>query len=203
MMHLADTGAGRYLGSFALSDRIKPDAASALRTLRSEGIRLVIASGDASGPVAQVAQALDLTENYAGHTPEDKSALVARLQAQGALVAMAGDGVNDAPALARADVGIAMGQGADVALESAGITLAAGDLAALIRARKLARATLSNIKQNLVFAFFYNSAGVPIAAGALYPLTGLLLSPVLAAAAMSASSLCVIANALRLRHTRL
>ncbi|MEL6953416.1 MAG: heavy metal translocating P-type ATPase [Pseudomonadota bacterium] len=203
MMHLADTGAGRYLGSFALSDRIKPDAASALRTLRSEGIRLVIASGDASGPVAQVAQALDLTENYAGQTPEDKSALVARLQAQGALVAMAGDGVNDAPALARADVGIAMGQGADVALESAGITLAAGDLAALIRARKLARATLSNIKQNLVFAFFYNSAGVPIAAGALYPLTGLLLSPVLAAAAMSASSLCVIANALRLRHTRL
>lgn len=203
LMHLADLGTARYLGSFALTDRVKPDATEALAALRADGLRLVMASGDAPGPVAQVAGALSLDESHASQTPEDKAALVARLQAEGARVAMAGDGVNDAPALARADVGIAMGQGADVALESAGITLAAGDLEALLRARNLARSTLRNIKQNLVFAFVYNSAGVPIAAGVLYPLTGMLLSPMLAAAAMSASSLCVIANALRLRHTAL
>ena len=162
-----------------------------------------MATGDAEGPARSVASALGLTEVSAALDPEGKAALVRNLQATGAVVAMAGDGVNDAPALAAADVGLAMGTGADVALTSAGVTLAGGDLSALLRARRLARATLTNIRQNLVFAFLYNGLGVPVAAGVLYPVFGLLLSPVIAAAAMSLSSVSVIANALRLRSIRL
>ena len=162
-----------------------------------------MATGDNQRTAEAVASRLGIDDVRAGVLPEDKKALVDELHAGGALVAMAGDGVNDAPALAAADVGIAMGSGADVAVESAGITLLSGDLTGIVRARKLALATLRNIKQNLFFAFIYNAAGVPVAAGVLYPVFGLLLSPMIAAAAMSLSSLSVISNALRLRRLRL
>jgi Cu+-exporting ATPase len=160
-------------------------------------------TGDNRGAAEAVGRALGISRIEADLPPERKAEAVRRLQAEGRVVAMAGDGVNDAPALARADVGIAMGTGTDVAIESAGITLVRGDLAALVRARRLARATLSNIRQNLFWAFAYNVVGIPIAAGVLYPWLGLLLSPMLAAAAMSLSSVTVIANALRLRRIRL
>jgi Cu+-exporting ATPase len=176
-----------------------------LEALRDEGLRLVLASGDARATVEAVARELDPSgqlELHAGLQPADKEALVARLAAEGRRVAMAGDGINDAPALARAEVGIAMGEGSDVALESARIALLHGDVRGLVRARRLARATLRNVRANLVFAFAYNALGVPLAAGALYPLTGRLLSPMFAGAAMSLSSVSVIANALRLARFR-
>jgi Cu+-exporting ATPase len=162
-----------------------------------------MATGDNERTARAVAAELGLDDVRAGVLPQDKAALVKELQAQGAVVAMAGDGVNDAPALAQADVGVAMGTGADVAVESAGITLVKGDLRGIVRARRLAQATMANIRQNLFFAFVYNALGVPIAAGALYPVFGLLLSPMIAAAAMSLSSVSVITNALRLRGVRL
>ncbi len=191
---------GALAGLLAVADPIKETAGETIRALRAEGLRIVMATGDTERTARAVAAALGIEEVRAGVLPEDKKALVDSLRAEGRSIAMAGDGINDAPALAAADVGIAMGTGADVALESAGITLIGGDLGGILRARRLARATLSNIRQNLVFAFTYNAAGVPIAAGVLYPLTGMLLSPMIAAAAMSLSSVSVIANALRLRR---
>ncbi|HEX6884774.1 MAG TPA: heavy metal translocating P-type ATPase [Planctomycetota bacterium] len=194
---------GRLAGLLGVADALKPGARAALDELRAEGLRLVLASGDARATVAAVARELDPSGSLEVHAelqPADKEALVARLAAAGRRVAMAGDGVNDAPALARAEVGIAMGDGSDVALESAAIALLGGELAGLVRARRLARATMANVRTNLVFAFLYNALGVPLAAGALYPLTGWLLSPMLAGAAMSLSSVSVIANALRLRR---
>jgi Cu+-exporting ATPase len=194
---------GRVAGMIAVADPIRSSAREALRELRAAGLRLVLATGDSRETAAAVARELGLTEVEAELSPEGKCDLVRRLQAEGRTVAMAGDGVNDAPALAQADVGIAMGTGTDVAIESAGITLVRGDLRGVVRARRLARATLANIRQNLLFAFLYNAIGVPVAAGALYPALGLFLSPMIASAAMSASSVSVIANALRLRRVEL
>ena len=161
-----------------------------------------MATGDAQGPAREVANTLGIDEYRAGVKPDDKLALVQALQEQGHLVAMAGDGINDAPALAQADIGIAMGTGSDIAIDSAEITLVKGDLRGIGAARAVSRATVRNMKQNLGFAFLYNSLGIPIAAGVLYPFTGLLLSPIIAAAAMSLSSVSVIVNALRLRSAR-
>jgi Cu+-exporting ATPase len=171
--------------------------------LRRNGLRLVMLTGDNRKTAEAVARKLGINEVEAEVLPEDKSRIVAQLKAQGRVVAMAGDGVNDAPALAAADVGIAMGTGTDVAIESAGVTLLKGDLTGIARARSLSRATMSNIRQNLFFAFAYNVAGIPIAAGALYPITGDMLSPIIAAAAMALSSVSVIANSLRLNKARL
>lgn len=193
----------RLAGIVAVADPIKPTTASAIKALHQAGLKIIMATGDNERTARTVANQLGIDDVRAGVLPEDKKLLIDQLQAQGRLVAMAGDGINDAPALAAAEVGIAMGTGADVAVESAGITLLKGDLGGIVRARKLAQAALRNIKQNLFFAFVYNSAGVPIAAGILYPLTGLLLSPMLAAAAMSLSSVSVIANALRMRTLQL
>jgi Cu+-exporting ATPase len=194
---------GRLTGIVAVADPIKESTAGAIRELHALGLSVIMATGDNARTAEAVARQLGIDEVRAGVLPEDKKALVDELRAGGAHVAMAGDGVNDAPALAAADVGIAMGTGADVAVESAGITLMRGDLAGLVRARRLAKATLRNITQNLFFAFAYNAAGVPIAAGVLYPVMGLLLSPMIAAAAMSLSSVSVISNALRLRRAQL
>jgi P-type Cu+ transporter len=196
---------GRLAGLFAVADPIKPSTPEALRELRSEGLRVVLATGDNRTTAAAVAARLGIAaaDVVAEAAPAAKRDLVARLQAQGHVVAMAGDGINDAPALAQADLGIAMGTGTGVAIESAAITLLQGDLRALLRARRLSQATMRNIRQNLLFAFAYNALGVPIAAGALYPFFRLLLSPMIASAAMSFSSVSVIANALRLRHARL
>ncbi|MEJ2127875.1 MAG: heavy metal translocating P-type ATPase [Woeseiaceae bacterium] len=193
----------RLAGIVAVADPIKDSTASAIRELHSLGLKVIMATGDNQRTAEAVARQLGIDEVRAGILPEDKKTLVDELHAAGAHVAMAGDGINDAPALAAADVGIAMSTGADVAVESAGITLMRGDLTGLVRARKLAKATLRNIKQNLFFAFAYNAVGVPIAAGALYPFLGLLLSPMVAAAAMSMSSVSVISNALRLRRVEL
>jgi Cu+-exporting ATPase len=194
---------GTLAGLVAVADPIKGTTANAIRDLHALGLRVIMATGDNQRTAEAVARQLDIDEVRAGVLPEDKNALVEELRAQSAYIAMAGDGVNDAPALAAADVGIAMGTGADVAVESAGITLLGGDLTGIVRARKLATATLRNIKENLFFAFAYNAAGVPIAAGILYPFFGLLLSPMIAAAAMSLSSVSVIGNALRLRRIEL
>lgn len=194
---------GLVIGVIAVEDPIKQSAKPAVEWLKRQRIRVIMATGDAPATAQAVAARLCIGEVRAGLSPEDKHALVADLKAEGRRVAMAGDGVNDGPALAIADVGIAMGSGADVAMESAGITLVKGDLGGIVRARKLAAGTLSNIKQNLVFAFGYNAIGVPIAAGILYPVFGVLLSPMIAAAAMSLSSVSVIANALRLRQIKL
>ncbi|GGO62267.1 Cu+-exporting ATPase [Roseovarius pacificus] len=194
---------GELAGIVAVADPIKETTEAAIRDLHAQGLRVIMATGDNQRTAEAVAARLGIDDVRAGVLPEDKKALVDELHAAGALVAMAGDGVNDAPALAAADVGIAMGTGADVAVESAGITLLSGDLTGIVRARKLARATLRNIKQNLFFAFVYNAAGVPVAAGILYPVFGLLLSPMIAAAAMSLSSVSVIGNALRLRGVKL
>jgi Cu+-exporting ATPase len=194
---------GALAGVVAVADQIKPTTAGAIRDLHDLGLRIIMATGDNQRTAEAVASTLGIDEVRADVLPEDKKALVEELQATGRRVAMAGDGVNDAPALASADVGIAMGTGADVAVESAGITLLGGDLVGIVRARKLAKATLRNIKQNLFFAFAYNAAGVPVAAGVLYPILGMLLSPMIAAAAMSLSSVSVISNALRLRRVKL
>jgi Cu+-exporting ATPase len=194
---------GRAGGVIAIADPIKPSAQAALRALRNDGLRIVMLTGDNVTTAKAVARTLEIDEVEAGVLPERKSEVVQRLRGEGRRVAMVGDGVNDAPALAAADVGIAMGGGTDVAIESAGITLLTGDLMGLVRARQLSRATMRNIRQNLAFAFLYNAAGVPIAAGALYPLFGILLSPVVGAAAMALSSVSVIANALRLAKAEL
>jgi Cu+-exporting ATPase len=190
---------GRPAGMVAVADPVKATTAAALESLRAEEVRIVMLTGDAKPTAEAVARELGLDEVVAGVQPDQKAEVIARLQGDGRLVAMAGDGINDAPALARADVGIAMGTGTDVAMESAGVTLVKGDLNGIVRARRLSRATMRNIRQNLFWAFAYNAAGVPIAAGLLYPWTGWLLSPMIAAAAMSFSSVTVIANALRLR----
>jgi Cu+-exporting ATPase len=194
---------GRLAGLFLLSDAIKASTPEAIRVLRRDGIRIVMLTGDRREAAVRVGHDLGIEEVEAEVLPQQKSEVVKRLREQGHIVAMAGDGINDAPALAEAHVGIAMGTGTDVAIENAGITLVKGDLRGIVRARKLSRATIRNIKQNLAFAFLYNAIGIPIAAGALYPIFGLLLSPMLASAAMSFSSVSVIANALRLRQVSL
>ena len=194
---------GRVAGVIAIADPIKATTSEALAALRAEGIRVVMLTGDNPTTARAVAAELGIDEVEAEVLPDQKSAVVQRYKAEGRVVAMAGDGVNDAPALAAADVGIAMGTGTDVAIESAGITLLRGDLMGIVRARRLSRATMGNIRQNLFFAFIYNAAGVPVAAGVLYPFLGILLSPVIAAAAMALSSVSVIGNALRLRATSL
>ena len=194
---------GRPAGLIGIADPIKPSTPQALHDLKAAGLRIVMLTGDSRGAAKAVAAKLGIDDFEAEILPENKSEVVRRLQKQGRTVAMAGDGVNDAPALAQADVGIAMGTGTDVAIESAGVTLVKGDLAGILRARKLSQATMRNIRQNLFFAFIYNLLGVPIAAGVLYPFFGLLLSPILAATAMSFSSVSVITNSLRLRNTEL
>ena len=190
-------------GVVAVADPIKQTTSDALAALRASGIRIVMLTGDNRTTAEAVARRLGITEVEADVLPEDKHRIVSRLRQEGKVVAMAGDGVNDAPALAAADVGVAMGTGTEVAIQSAGITLVKGDLAGIARAVALSRATMRNIRQNLFFAFFYNVIGVPLAAGVLYPAFGLLLSPIVAAAAMALSSVSVIGNALRLRGVRL
>jgi P-type Cu+ transporter len=194
---------GRAAGILAIADPIKATTAAALEALKQEGIHVVMLTGDHHTTAEAVARRLGITEVEAQVLPDQKSSVVQRLKAQGRTVAMAGDGVNDAPALAAADVGIAMGTGTDVAMESAGVTLVKGDLTGIVRARRLSQATMRNIRQNLFFAFVYNAAGVPVAAGVLYPMFGLLLSPIIAAAAMALSSVSVIANSLRLRMVKI
>jgi Cu+-exporting ATPase len=194
---------GKLAGVILLSDRVKPDAAEAIRALRADGIQVVMVTGDRRAVAEMVAKELGIEKIEAEVQPQQKAEIVKRLREQGRVVAMAGDGINDAPALAAADVGIAMGTGTDVAIESAGIVLVKGDLRGILRARRLSRATIGNIRQNLGFAFLYNTLGIPIAAGVFYPLFGWLLSPMIASAAMSFSSVSVIANALRLRKAPL
>ena len=194
---------GKLAGLFAIADPVKASTPDALKALAAEGVKVIMLTGDNKTTANAVARSLGITEVEAEVLPDQKSAVVAKLQKAGRFVAMAGDGVNDAPALAAAEVGIAMGTGTDVAMESAGITLLQGDLGGIVRARRLSQATMRNIRQNLFFAFIYNAAGIPIAAGILYPAFGLLLSPIIAAAAMALSSVSVVGNALRLRVTRL
>jgi P-type Cu+ transporter len=194
---------GKAAGAIAVADPIKATTPGALAALAEAGIRVVMLTGDNATTARAVAARLGIAEVEAEVLPEDKSRVVARLRGEGRVVAMAGDGVNDAPALAAADVGVAMGTGTDVAMESAGVTLVKGDLNGIARTRRLSAATMANIRQNLFFAFIYNALGVPVAAGVLYPFFGLLLSPVIAAAAMSLSSVSVVGNALRLRTVRL
>jgi Cu+-exporting ATPase len=193
----------RLAGVLAIADPVKAETVETLAGLKAEGMRVVMVTGDNRTTAEAVARRVGIDEVEAEVLSERKSAVVERLRAQGRIVAMAGDGVNDAPALAAADVGIAMGTGADVAIESAGVTLLGGDLAGILRARRLSRAVMRNIRQNLFFAFFYNALGVPVAAGVLYPFLGILLSPIVAAAAMALSSVSVIANATRLREVSL
>jgi Cu+-exporting ATPase len=194
---------GRAVAALAVADQVKPTTPAAIHALHKQGLRLIMLTGDSRRTAEAIGAKLGIDEVIAEVLPEGKAAVVARLKAEGRVVAMAGDGVNDAPALASADIGIAMGTGADVAMESAGVTLVRGDLLGIVRARRLSRAVTANIRQNLLFAFGYNAVGVPIAAGLLYPFTGLLLSPMIAALAMSLSSVSVIANALRLRTVKL
>jgi Cu+-exporting ATPase len=194
---------GRLAGLFAIADPVKASTPDALKALAAEGIKVIMLTGDNKTTASAVAKKLGISDVEAEVLPDQKSAVVAKLQKAGKIVAMAGDGVNDAPALAAAEVGIAMGTGTDVAMESAGVTLLKGDLGGIVRARRLSEATMSNIRQNLFFAFIYNAAGIPIAAGILYPAFGLPLSPIIAAAAMALSSVSVVGNALRLRMTRL
>jgi Cu+-exporting ATPase len=187
------------LGLLAIADPIKPTTPAAIAALNSAGVRVVMATGDGAKTAAAVAAKLGIVDFRAEVLPADKNALIKELQAQGRIVAMAGDGINDAPALAAANVGIAMGHGTDIAMQSARIVLVKGDLNGIVRARLLSGAVMRNIRQNLFFAFVYNAAGVPLAAGVLYPLTGWLLSPIIASAAMALSSVSVIGNSLRLR----
>jgi Cu+-exporting ATPase len=194
---------GKPVGLLGVADPVKETAPEALRQLHAEGIRIVMMTGDNRTTAQAVAKNLGIDEILAEVLPEEKAAKVKELQAEGRFVAMAGDGINDAPALAQAQVGIAMGTGTDVAMESAGVTLVKGDLRGIVRARLLSMATMANIRQNLFFAFFYNALGIPLAAGALYPFFGILLSPMIAAAAMSFSSVSVIGNALRLRRAKI
>jgi Cu+-exporting ATPase len=194
---------GKVAGAFAIADPVKETTPQALAALRKEGIRVVMLTGDNRTTAKAVAAKLGIDDVEAEVLPDQKSAVVAKFKQEGRVVAMAGDGVNDAPALAAADVGIAMGSGTDVAIESAGVTLLKGDLNGIVRARRLSQATMSNIRQNLVFAFIYNAAGIPVAAGLLYPPFGILLSPMIAAAAMALSSVSVVTNALRLNRQSL
>jgi Cu+-exporting ATPase len=194
---------GKPAGFLTAADPIRPSTRAAIAGMHDLKIRVVMLTGDAKATAEAVAKELGIDEVVAGVLPAGKAETVTRLKSEGRIVAMAGDGINDSPALAAADVGIAMGTGTDVAIQSAGITLVGGDLSGLLRARHLSRATIRNIRQNLFFAFAYNSLGIPLAAGALYPFFGLLLSPIIASAAMSLSSVSVIANALRLRRTAL
>jgi Cu+-exporting ATPase len=194
---------GKAVGLLGVADPVKATTAEAIRELHAEGLRIVMLTGDSGTTAAAVAKTLAIDEVIAEVLPSGKADAIRRLQSEGRVVAMAGDGINDAPALAQAEVGIAMGTGADVAMESAGVTLVKGDLRGIVRARRLSQATMRNIRQNLFFAFVYNAVGVPIAAGLLYPVFGLLLSPMIAAAAMSFSSVSVITNALRLRNARI
>jgi Cu+-exporting ATPase len=193
---------GRFAGLIAVADPIKPSALEAIQQLKQAGIRVVMVTGDNHTTAGAMARNLGI-DFEADVLPEKKAEVVKKLQSQGAVVAMAGDGVNDAPALAQAQVGIAMGTGTDVAMETGGITLVKGDLRGIVKARRLSKRTMRNIRQNLFFAFFYNALGIPLAAGVLYPVFGLLLNPMIAAAAMSFSSISVIANALRLRTAKL
>jgi Cu+-exporting ATPase len=193
---------GLPIAAIGVADPIKQGAADAIRALHDEGLRVVMLTGDNRTTAEVVAKKLGIDDFRAEVTPRDKTEHVSALQAKGATIAMAGDGINDAPALAKANVGIAMGTGTDVAIESAGVTLVKGDLAGIVRARRLSRAVMRNIRQNLWFAFLYNTLGIPIAAGVLYPAFGILLSPIIASAAMSLSSVSVIGNALRLRRIR-
>ncbi|MBP2683919.1 MAG: copper-transporting ATPase, partial [Deltaproteobacteria bacterium] len=194
---------GKAAGLLGVADPVKGTTPEAVRQLHDEGIRIVMLTGDSRTTAEAVAGKLGLDEVMSEVLPDQKAGAVKRLQGEGRIVAMAGDGINDAPALAQAQVGIAMGTGTDVAMESAGVTLVKGDLRGIVRARRLSRATMRNIKQNLFFAFVYNALGVPVAAGVLYPFFGILLSPVIAAAAMSFSSVSVVGNALRLRRARM
>jgi Cu+-exporting ATPase len=194
---------GKAAGLVAVADPIKESAIAALKALRDEDIRVVMLTGDSRVTAGAVGRKLGIDEVVAEVLPAQKAAAVKRFQEQGRFVAMAGDGINDAPALAQAQVGIAMGTGADVAMESAAVTLIKGDLQGIVRARRLSRATMHNIRENLFFAFVFNALALPIAAGALYPAFGLLLNPMIASAAMSLSSVLVIGNALRLRTSRL
>ncbi len=191
---------GGVLGFLSIADPIKDTTAEAIRALHKEGMDIVMLTGDHRTTAMAVGKALGLEHIEAGVRPERKHEIVAQLRKEGHIVAMAGDGINDAPALAEADIGIAMGTGTDIAMQSAGVTLVKGDLRGIVRARRLSREVMQNIRQNLFFAFFYNVLGVPVAAGILYPFSGMLLSPMIAAAAMSLSSVSVISNALRLRH---
>jgi Cu+-exporting ATPase len=194
---------GQPAGLLIVADAVKETTPAALQALRKAGVRIIMLTGDNVRTAQAVGMQLGVDEVIADVLPQDKAAIVKRLQGEGHVVAMAGDGVNDAPALAQADVGIAMGTGTDVAMESAGVTLVKGDLRGIARALRLSRRTMANIRQNLVFAFGYNALGVPIAAGVLYPVFGLLLSPVIASLAMSLSSVSVVTNALRLRAVKL
>ena len=200
-MHLAADG--KLLGLLAVSDPVKASTIGALRSLREAGLRTVMATGDGLATAKAIGERLGIEEVHGEVKPADKLALVERLQKAGRVVAMAGDGINDAPALAQADVGIAMGTGADVAMESGAVTLVKGGLRGIVKALRLSRRTMRNIRQNLFFAFAYNALGVPLAAGVLYPPFGLLLSPMVASAAMSLSSFSVIVNSLRLRRVAL
>ena len=190
----------RVVGLLCVSDPLKESTPAAIKALQKDGLSIIMLTGDNSTTANAVAKALNLDEVVAEVMPDQKNEVIKRLQREGRIVAMAGDGVNDAPALAQAQIGIAMGTGTDVAIESAGITLIKGDLKGIVRARQLSQATMRNIRQNLFWAFAYNTVGVPVAAGLFYPIFGLLLSPMIAAAAMSFSSISVIVNALRLRR---
>jgi Cu+-exporting ATPase len=194
---------GRAAGLIGVADPVKESTPAAIRNLHAEGVQVVMLTGDSRTTAAAVAARLGIDRVEAEVLPDEKAEIVRKLQAEQRIVAMAGDGINDAPALAQAHVGIAMGTGTDVAMESAGVTLVKGDLRGIVRARRLSRRVMRNIRQNLFFAFVYNSLGVPVAAGVLYPVFGLLLSPIIAAAAMSFSSVSVIGNALRLRKARI
>jgi Cu+-exporting ATPase len=194
---------GKPAGAIGVADPIKASAADAIRTLHDDGLRIVMLTGDSKVTAHAVAMKLGIDDVLAEVLPQQKREVVQRLQREGRVVAMAGDGINDAPALAEAAVGIAMGSGTDIAIESAGITLVKGDLRGIVRARRLSRATMRNIRQNLFLAFVYNAVGVPVAAGILYPFFGVLISPIWASAAMTFSSVSVIANALRLRRAAL